>query len=56
MRIRIYGTEEARRLGQAFEHMVIIAEMQEGMLLSKGAGHTVFLPTEYLNQYYHHYI
>ena len=55
MRVRIYGTEDAVRIGHKFEDMLVVAEMQEGMLLYKGEGHLVFLPTDYLNRYYYHY-
>ena len=56
MHIRVYETDEAKRLGLKYEHMLVLEEFDAGMILGKGKDHTIFLPWEYLIKHYYRYI
>ena len=56
MHIRVYETDEAKRLGLKYEHMLVLEEFDAGMILGKGKDHTIFLPWEYLIKHSYRYI
>lgn len=54
--IRIYDTPDAIREGKAYEYMRVLDESQEGVFGTKGKGHYIFLPWQYLVEHGYRYI
>lgn len=54
--IRIYNTPDAKREGKPYEFMRVLFEDADGVFATKGKGHFIFLPWQYLSRYGYRYI
>lgn len=54
--IRIFGTPDAKRENMPYEYMQVLDESKDGVFGTKGKGHFIFLPWQYLSQHGYRYI